>query len=314
LLNILSSGWYLDLPGLRTIALEAKQNAAWFVLPDGTLTAIGDSAREKIGVSANYRDPTDYRFFPQAGYFVARSGGNTPGDQAEMLVVTGARHSTVHKHEDDLSFELFARGRRLLIDAGKFGYANTPLRRYFVSAEAHNRVTIPGDADALLDRTLGSRLQRAEAEPWGYRLQGAVQGARARWRRIFFYRPGVGLVIVDHVDSPSGTAQANLLSDNEAHVRSERDGWRVNDARITVRAAGAVTTHMHVGVDHPLLGWASHQYGERSPCAALTARFSGPWLVTSVVWQGEAPTILDQGAGLALRWGELHLPAEPFEP
>src|SRR4029079_9470990 len=82
--------------------------------------------------------------FPDGGYFVQRSGWE---DDARFLIFDcGPLGEGGHGHYDALSFEAAADGARLVVDPGRYTYAEGEpnLRRWFKGTAAHNTVTVDG--------------------------------------------------------------------------------------------------------------------------------------------------------------------------
>lgn len=96
--------------------------------------------------------PPSRRFvsFPEAGYYVQRSGWGdrqTPFNQERYLIFDcGALGDGGHGHYDLLNIEVSAGGLPLIVDPGRYTYAEqTPnLRHWFKGTAAHNTVCIDG--------------------------------------------------------------------------------------------------------------------------------------------------------------------------
>jgi hypothetical protein len=91
-----------------------------------------------------------YVSFPNAGYYIQRSGwgtGQTPFEQESFLIFDcGPLGDGGHGHYDMLNVEIAARGKSLVIDPGRYTYSEHPpnLRHWFKGTEAHNTVCIDG--------------------------------------------------------------------------------------------------------------------------------------------------------------------------
>jgi len=131
--------------GIRMlIALEP------LVHPDGGYALMNDTA---LGIAAPFQTLVD-RFDPErrAGQAVrtARAGGfytSRHEDGAYLLFDAGPigpDHQPGHGHAGALSFELSARGRRVVSDTGVLTYAAGSARRHDRSTAAHNTVEIDG--------------------------------------------------------------------------------------------------------------------------------------------------------------------------
>ncbi len=96
-----------------------------------------------------------YVSFPDGGYFIQRSGWGdavSPFRQERFLIIDcGPIGDGGHGHYDLLNIEIAAGARALVVDPGRFTYAEQPpnWRRWFKGTAAHNTVCIDG-----LDQTL----------------------------------------------------------------------------------------------------------------------------------------------------------------
>jgi uncharacterized heparinase superfamily protein len=133
--------------------------------PDGTIPALSDADpgdySALLALGGDLLDRDDLRAgrgssyaasFPDGGYFVQRSGWSS-GDRY-LIFDCGPLGDGGHGHYDALSFEAWAGGGPLVVDPGRFTYAEgrPNLRRWFRSTAAHNTVTVD-----RLDQTPYSR-------------------------------------------------------------------------------------------------------------------------------------------------------------
>jgi len=121
--------------------------------PDGTIPALSDADTGDYTALLDLLDvPGDEpaASFPDGGYFVQRSDWS-PG--ARFLIFDcGPLGDGGHGHYDLLSFEAWAGEQPLVLDPGRFTYADTELRHWFKGTAAHNTVCVDG-----LDQTPYSR-------------------------------------------------------------------------------------------------------------------------------------------------------------
>ena len=86
--------------------------------------------------------------FPLGGYATQRSGwgdGARPyRDERWAVLDCGPLGDGGHGHYDHLNVELAADGHRLVVDPGRYTYADGPWRRWFKGTAAHNTVTVDG--------------------------------------------------------------------------------------------------------------------------------------------------------------------------
>src|SRR5690606_28147273 len=79
--------------------------------------------------------------FPQAGYFVMRSGWSR---EAVWALFDGGPLGYTHHHEDKLNLLLHGHGRLLLTECGNYAFDDSEMRRYAVSTRGHNTVRVDG--------------------------------------------------------------------------------------------------------------------------------------------------------------------------
>jgi hypothetical protein len=147
------------------------------------------------------------------GYAVVRSHPEVPAAAASMLVAVVSTSSLTHDHADELSFELFAGGVRIVRDGGKYGYADDAWRKYFVSDLAHNVVTLAGRSFTSQETARpGSPPSNLRLEGEEYVLRGAVRrGAALEHARTLGYRPEKRLDILDEVRAGPSERPVALL-------------------------------------------------------------------------------------------------------
>ena len=254
--------------------------------PDGGLPALSDADAnghlELLDLAERLLDGFDtvptarHASFPDGGYFVQRSGWD---DDARFLIFDcGPLGEGGHGHYDALSFEAAADGARLVVDPGRYTYAEGEpnLRRWFKGTAAHNTVTVDG-----VDQT-----PYARGKP-----KGAVAKARAGARTT---RPGLD-VLRGEVRSPAYDAlhtRTVLFVDDAYWIVEDRleagtghhydlrfhlapgsvcinsvhaDGARVTTPALALEIAGADAIAIETG-------WVSRSYGirERAPVVSAT--------------------------------------------
>jgi hypothetical protein len=183
---------------LDLVADEMADAAGWLVAPDGNLAQIGDtdlrSAPAWAAASAASKD--GLKMFGDGGWVVVKR-------DASYLITAASFHSTVHKHADELSFELIERGRRIVVDTGFFAYdSKDPHRRYARSLEAHNGLMVDGGYAISRLEPYGSGIVTATGADGWYTIEATnplveIQGVRHM--RIYRYRPDEILVVEDTV-------------------------------------------------------------------------------------------------------------------
>ncbi|QUE87295.1 heparinase II/III family protein [Exiguobacterium alkaliphilum] len=82
-------------------------------------------------------------------------GETKPFADAVSLMMTAGFHNTAHKHQDDLSIDLYGYGRDFIVETGRFGYTNLPERNQAVRVNAHNTINTGTRQLTLHASTLG---------------------------------------------------------------------------------------------------------------------------------------------------------------
>ncbi len=80
-------------------------------------------------------------FMPYSGMAVLRDDWSA---QSQWLFFESAPFGRGHQHEDKLSILLYAYGKNLLRDTGNFAYDTSEMRRFVLSARAHNTAMVDG--------------------------------------------------------------------------------------------------------------------------------------------------------------------------
>ncbi|MFH2008675.1 MAG: heparinase II/III family protein [bacterium] len=190
----------LGLGGEQLRALLEKMTAAapWFVMPDGFYPQFGDTdlGRPSQWVLDAAGEHIGFKAFLDAGAAVYR-------DDASYFMTTAWYHSVGHKHADETSFVWAENGRRLIVDSGRYGYFyDEPGRSYAVSSPAHNTLTIDPPFRLMFHDPYGSGvIDAATSGGWhAVLLKNPLLSLQPlQYRRVFAYRPGRWLVVVDQL-------------------------------------------------------------------------------------------------------------------
>lgn len=187
-------------PGLEQLLNTMKDTAAWMTEPDLHWVQAGDSYQDKADrfAQAISRDQRGMRVLLKSGVAFVKK-------KDSYLSLLSDYHGSVHRHSDDLSFDLYENGHRIVSDTGipdkDFG---TPYL-FAISAAAHSVVEVDGqdfprdDAHAYGSGLLAS----GEGGGW-YALLAtnplvAAQGVDHN--RLLLYKPGTALIVADRLRS-----------------------------------------------------------------------------------------------------------------
>jgi Heparinase II/III-like protein/Heparinase II/III N-terminus len=249
--------------------LERMRDAAsWFVMPDGQMSQIGDtdlSLPVPAWALARVADESGLRTFRRSGFaFVRDSGG--------YLAVSASHFVDTHKQADDLSFQLFDRGHRLISDGGKFEGDAGRVRDFSRSSPAHSVLTVDGKERRR--RIYKSAIQATGEGGGWYAILGddpALREQGVRHQRLFLYRPGAALIVVDRIRSAkkhtyrryfqlgSDLAVIHRGADELGLMASGFDG-ELFDAKDGSSRAARSTVRGH---SHPLLGYTFPDFRRR---------------------------------------------------
>jgi len=293
-------------PGFDERLTRACEFALHCHRPDGSIPALSDSdsgsyldllatAGDLLGredfvyVATRGRDghpPTaTAASFPDGGYFVQRSGwgaGATAfGDERYLIFDCGPIGDGGHGHYDALSVEIAAGGAPIVVDPGRFTYADAPhWRRWFKGTAAHNTVTIDGvdqtpyRSGKPKGETAYSRvLQRATARSldvvWGETQSPCYEVVHRR--RVLFV-DGTYWLIEDelHGDRPHDYQLRFHLTSDQHTVRVDptADGAAAISDRVAIVVVGTTTSAVEPG-------WVSATYGIKEAAPILTFTKSG---------------------------------------
>ena len=142
------------------------------------------------------------KFYPNSGYAILRDGWKLNGnlEKDTHLFFTNTNRSVVHKHADNLSFELFSNGEDLIIDPGHMGYEKDSLSYYLKSTIAHNGLSIDGILYDVKD------IVNTKAEILNYRSEKNYSSFHAIFspdssvtfsRKVLFIKPNIFVFIDD---------------------------------------------------------------------------------------------------------------------
>jgi hypothetical protein len=288
---------------LETMIERMREAAAWMVRPDGEMIQFGDSNLEPVPPWGLRRAERleGLRLYRRAGMAFAR-GPAAEGAEQGYLAVTAGSHSAKHKHSDDLSFELHDRGVRVISDTGLYHKDVGPLRDFVLSAGAHSVLTVddqpipvPPARDAY-----GSGISGG-AESGGWFAIGGRNPLLARLgvghRRLFLYRPGSSLIIVDRLRSEVPhlyTRHLQLGSELSARFRDPAVGLRGGGLRGAIVPASGESPRITLarGSRAPRVGWTSPDFRELVPRwrASFEQRAARALLGLTIALHPGAPT------------------------
>ena len=277
-------------PFLNEILPTMKDTAAWMTMPDQLTLQNGDAYQDKADRFAQAINRT------QQGMRVLGGSGVAfvkPSPKKNYLSFLANYHSEIHRHSDDLSFDLYENGHRIVSDSGipdkDFG---TPYL-YAVSSPAHSVVTVDGqDFPRDNEHAYGSgMLASGEGAGW-YALLATnptVQDQGVTHNRLLLYKPGSALIVADSLRSGSEhTYKSYFQFGPEFGLQQTDSGVRLFDGSDQVQVYNESTVPLQRdavrGQDDPLLGYVWEDFRDREPrwVETTTARGSNVDNVTTL--------------------------------
>lgn len=257
-------------PGLESLLPTMKDTAAWMTLPDRRQLQNGDSYGDKADRFAQMlsRDQRGIRVLSQSGIAFVRT-------RKSYLSLLSNYHSEIHRHSDDLSFDLYEDGHRVVADTGipDKDFGNPYL--FAISSVAHSVVTVDGvDFPRDAAHAYGSGLLASgEGDGW-YGLEAtnplvAAQGVDHN--RLMLYKPGVALIVADRLRSAqTHTYRSYFQFGPDFGLQTTPDGVRLfagpdqipvfNDSTDPTLQRSVVH-----GQSDPLMGFVWKDFRDRDP-------------------------------------------------
>jgi hypothetical protein len=270
----------VDGGALRPLYRRMTDVAGWFVEPDDRLVLLGSTNQKTVPQDIRQEAAGDagLRWLRRSGLAFVKSAG-------AYLSFAATFFNGSHKHSDDLSFDLYDAGRRIVTDSGEYDKDGGRWGRFAVSPQAHSTLTVDAKGFGRDGRrSYGSgMLARGRGDGWFAILGNNPLTRRhgAGHERLMLYRPGLALLVVDRVRSrglhtyrryfqlaPGITADRAAkgveLSDGAWHGRLE-DETRRGDPRLSLVR----------GKRDPILGFEFPQFRQRVARPVAVLRTTG---------------------------------------
>lgn len=292
--KFMDSGWYQGFDFLRELMSKVEQNQVWMVHPDKKVVTIGDSESKEIKINwpksragcSGFMHLNCYQLknFKGSGYAIVRSDWSAPVQESSMLFFMGMFFQTAHKQPDDLSFEWFERGERVLTNSGKYSYSSGRFRDYVMSSAAHSVVEVDGESyDISRSAQYGSAIKDAKQDGDVFFIQGGVSHIKLAvdHRRTLLFHPGRWLAVIDDL-----SAQKRRMFRQWFHFAPQ---WHLQEGMLQplklVSDSGQTlwVEHLSAGEIHTARGqleprpqgWVTESYGKMMARQALGFSVSG---------------------------------------
>jgi Heparinase II/III-like protein len=285
----------LSLPGWMSARIALMPDfLAMATQPNGDLVQIGDTyvirPRNRPGTPLQYAatlgragsPPASRVAVYQAGYVFGRSGWSPFADQSFYSLRFGPG-TQIHGHADHMGLTYYAMGRNLIVDAGHYGYADTPYRAYLLSPEAASDLVMPGVA---FDPSASTSLIRQSigADGQFFEFYDTAFGGRPRYRSVYVDQDP-NLVLVFDRASGAGSYQQLWHLDPGLTVTTVTRSYAVATApgtQLEIRQIPlpgqqipAGSTRVVRGQVNPYQGWVSHAQLQMTPAPVVTMTRTG---------------------------------------
>ena len=258
--------------------------------PDGKLAQIGDTYR----IAPRNRAHTPLRFAATrgkagtapsrrigvyaAGYVFGRSAwgtANTFGSQSFYSLRFGPG-TQIHGHADHTGLTYYARGRNLIVNAGHYGYANTPYRAYLLSPEASSVLVMPG---VPFLPSAPTRLASSDIQAKGqfYEFRDTAFGGLPRWRSVYVDQDPDLILVFDRA-SGAGSYEQLWHLDPSLSVSSVTAATAVATApgtQLVLRQVPLPGQRIPSGSTRVVSGFVSRGQNQRTRAPIVTMTRSG---------------------------------------
>lgn len=232
-----------------------------------------------------------------------------------MLFLMGMFFQTGHKLPDDLSFEWFDQGERILTNAGKYSYSKGLFRDYVTSTAAHNTVEIDGRTPNLSKTArYGSAIKEASAVDEAFLIRGAAPREEGiEQERLVLFTPQRWLAIVDVLqgDAPHEYTQWFHFARQWRLENTEGDMRLVSSSGRTVlvrHLSGAQLVAPRGQKQPKPQGWVTESYGNMVDRQALGYTASGRSVRLVTVFGLDASALDDASAAVTRYAPDHNLP------
>jgi Heparinase II/III-like protein len=298
----------MSLPGWIESRIAAMPTfLAMATQPNGDLVQIGDTyvirPRDRKDTPLEYAYsmgkagtmPTQRVAVYQAGYVFGRSGWGTAqtfGDQSFYSLRFGPG-TQIHGHADHMGLTYYAMGRNLIVDAGHYGYADTPYRAYLLSPEAASDLVMPGVA---FDPSASTSLikQSIGADGQFFEFYDTAFSGRPRYRSVYVDQDPNLVLVFDRASGATSYQQLwhldpglTVTKVGRSYAIADAPGTQLELLQIALpgQQIPRGSTQVVRGQVNPYQGWVSHAQGAmtRAPVVTMTRTGSSAAMLTLIV-------------------------------
>ena len=251
---------------------------------------LGENGLEKFEI-INERNPDNTsRIFYSGGLAIFRKGWDKDSD---YLILRGGPTrlrkgvSWGHNHADSLSFELYSKGKTVLVDPGTFLYGlDDKWRFYFRKTSAHNTIVIDNrDQNDVSDTRFGLKFiplsnihKYSLEEQYDYidiTHNGYIELGILHRRKVVFVK-GFYVIILDllsgkgkhEIEQFFNFDRSDLLIDKNNNIYTMCDDGSSSIGFVIINPE-RLNLDVFKGSVDPIIGWCSSRYGEKHSASVL---------------------------------------------
>jgi hypothetical protein len=303
----------IALPDSAAVLEMVPEELAHATRPTGDFVSIGDTdggSPRKVShpftryVTTNGSDgepPRDLLKIYEAGLLFARSGwGENERDFEDetYFSVSFGRNDRIHGHPDGGSLTYTAQGVDWLVDPGKYAYSTDPFRKFLLSRNAHNLVTVE-DEPASSAGTVELVENRVTPSSYGFTFTDSTHEHVQLTRRLCYSTTGEYLVVIDTVRSDKEvTATQRWQLGHEVAAQQGRGGIEMSSGsqKALMHFSGTPgDIAVHRGGADVAEGWVALGWKTKSEAPVVTVTKSGTafrFIAVIAAGAGTYPTVV----------------------
>ena len=239
--------------------------------------------------------------FPYAGQYVMRTGW----DRDDLyLIFDAGPFGAWHQHEDKLNIDVYAKGRTMIVDPGRYHYLPDKWTQYFINSSSHNVVLVNGNGqsrsrfksyfwrkvESLLRHKFNwnrDKLQVVNDTEWisapgfdfvsgiydnGYR---GIRDKIIHKREIFFVKPEYWIVcdLLEGAKKPYKYESLFHLTPTEVKINQSSKIVEANmgggGIALVPLSPEDLSLKVVTGEVNPVQGWVSWIHDQKEPCPTV---------------------------------------------
>jgi hypothetical protein len=221
--------------------------------------------------------------FPWAGHFITR---NNWEKEAHWSFFDVGPWGQGHQHNDKLHISLYAHGRQLLVDAGKYTYRSDEWRDYFRGSKSHNVILVNDNDqnkyDKLYDSAFGNYEITKNVDFCMSTFSSGWNNHKGKHTRALVYIKDKYWIIFDRIEAGNSRIKTLWHFHPSCHVVTSDQEVKSHDKNQGNLLIYPISNQkwdiaLKKGETDPIQGWYSKDRGYKIPayCAEYSAKLNG---------------------------------------